>query len=377
MPNVIDLFSGAGGLSLGAARAGFNVIAAVENDKFAIDTHTRNFPNVEHLQQDISVLTATEIRSQVKINNNDLLGVIGGPPCQGFSSMGNQNIYDQRNGLFSKFFEIVAELHPDFYLAENVPGILNKKYDELRTAALKKPDGYNKLPPLTLQAFDYGAPTFRTRIFFIGYRSDLGRTLTEQDFIEARVPKSVTPVVEDALRGLPNRIRYSKNRTGQRLMEENYLTDKSLEEDYFHSRVMGHIPDGVGHKSSIVDYLTHGIVSGCFFTNHTSEVLDRYKKVKCGKADKVSKSIKLDPKGFCPTLRAGTGPERGSYQAVRPIHYKSSRVITPREAARLQGFPDWFVFQPTIWHSYRQIGNSVSPLVAERIMSVIYQKLTL
>ncbi|MFX7922723.1 DNA cytosine methyltransferase, partial [Acinetobacter baumannii] len=71
--------------------------------------------------------------------------------------------------------------------------------------------------------------------------------------------------------------------------------------------------------------------------------------------------MKLDKLGFCPTLRAGTGPERGSYQAVRPIHPTSPRVITPREASRLQGFPDWFQFHPTKWHSFRQIGNSVSP----------------
>jgi DNA (cytosine-5)-methyltransferase 1 len=377
MPNVIDLFSGAGGLSLGATRSGFNIIGAVENDKFAIDTHTLNFPNVKHLQQDITTLTAIDIKNQVKINNNDLFGVIGGPPCQGFSSMGNQDIYDQRNELFYKFFEIVAELYPDFYLAENVPGILNKKYNELRISALNQLSGYIKLSPLTLYAFDYGAPTFRTRIFFIGYRKDLGSSLTEQDFIDAKVPKNTTPAVEEALRGLPNRIRYSKSHSGQRLIDGNYLSNRSLQKNFFHSRVIGHIPIGVGHQSSIDNYLSYGIVSGCFYTNHTSEVRDRYRKVKCGKADKISKSIKLEPQGFCPTLRAGTGPERGSYQAVRPLHYKSPRVITPREAARLQGFPDWFVFQPTIWHSFRQIGNSVSPLVAERIMSVIYQKLTL
>jgi DNA (cytosine-5)-methyltransferase 1 len=78
--------------------------------------------------------------------------------------------------------------------------------------------------------------------------------------------------------------------------------------------------------------------------------------------------VKLDPEGYCPTLRAGTGPDRGSFQAVRPIHYLRPRVITPREAARLQGFPDWYQFDQTKWHSFRQIGNSVSPLVAEVVL---------
>ena len=92
--------------------------------------------------------------------------------------------------------------------------------------------------------------------------------------------------------------------------------------------------------------------------------------------DRISKSTRLDPQGFCPTLRAGTGPEKGSFQAVRPIHYQYSRVITPREAARLQGFPDWSKLPDTIWHGFRQIGNSVSPIAAERVLSAIFQKLT-
>lgn len=78
---------------------------------------------------------------------------------------------------------------------------------------------------------------------------------------------------------------------------------------------------------------------------------------------------------FCPTLRAGTGPEKGSFQAVRPIHYDEPRVINSRKAARLQGFPDWFKLPPTIWHSFRQIGNSVSPIAAEAVLKVIYDHL--
>ena len=87
-----------------------------------------------------------------------------------------------------------------------------------------------------------------------------------------------------------------------------------------------------------------------------------------GEMDKISRASRLDPNNFCPTLRAGTGKDRGSFQSVRPIHYSAPRVIAPREAARLQGFPDWFLFHPTKWHSFRQIGNSVSPIVSEAIL---------
>lgn len=108
-------------------------------------------------------------------------------------------------------------------------------------------------------------------------------------------------------------------------------------------------------------------------TIHTDEVINRYKKLSFGETDKISRSQRLNPNGFCPTLRAGTGSDKGSYQAVRPIHPTQARVITPREAARLQGFPDWFRFHPTKWHSFRQIGNSVSPLVAEAMLLPLYK----
>ena len=116
-------------------------------------------------------------------------------------------------------------------------------------------------------------------------------------------------------------------------------------------------------------------VSGFLGTVHGAEIAGRYAGVETGKSDPVSKSPRLDLDGFCPTLRAGTGPDRGSFQAVRPLHPTEARVITPREAARLQGFPDWFQFDPTKWHSFRQIGNSVSPILAERIFAVIARAL--
>lgn len=95
-----------------------------------------------------------------------------------------------------------------------------------------------------------------------------------------------------------------------------------------------------------------------------------------GKKDAISKAVRLAADGFCPTLRAGTNREKGSYQAVRPIHHILPRVITPREAARLQGFPDWFVFHRTKWHSFRQIGNSVSPIVAEFLLKAVLDHLS-
>lgn len=115
LPNVIDLFAGAGGLSLGAARAGFNVSAAVEIDTHAIESHRINFPNTVHIQRDIMSLTGQELLQIAGVQECELAGIIGGPPCQGFSNIGHGNVADMRNRLFVKFFELIEELQPAFF----------------------------------------------------------------------------------------------------------------------------------------------------------------------------------------------------------------------------------------------------------------------
>ena len=144
-----------------------------------------------------------------------------------------------------------------------------------------------------------------------------------------------------------------------------------LPSSFFNDRAQSHIPHGVGDEFAIDAFNEAGYTSGCFGTVHGPDIAARYHNLKPREKDPISKSVRLDFDGFCPTLRAGTGSDKGSYQAVRPIHPSQPRVITPREAARLQGFPDWFLLHPTKWHSFRQLGNSVSPIVAERILTAI------
>lgn len=379
MPAVIDLFAGAGGLSLGAARAGFDVIAAVELDSHAISSHITNFPHTTHIQKDIMTLSGAELLSLSGIRIDQLTGIIGGPPCQGFSSIGHGDVNDMRNLLFVKFFKLVGELQPAFFVAENVPGIMNDKYSQIREEAFKYIKNYTLLSPIRINANEYGAPTTRTRIFFIGYRKDIRiNPLTVEDIENMKVPTAERTTVRSALEGLPSNIHYSANCSGEKKIEKNYLISNInyTQSQFFYRRVTGLLPDNVGNKEYINLYFHKHIVNGCLPTKHSSKVRKRYAKLEYGQQDKISKSVKLNPDGFCPTLRAGTGPEKGSFQAVRPIHFEFSRVITPREAARLQGFPDWYKLPETIWHSFRQLGNSVSPIVAERILSAIYQKLT-
>lgn len=365
----IDLFAGVGGLSLGAARAGFDVKLAVENDKHAMAAHAINFPKTRHLSADVSTLTGAELLKEAGLEAGQLDVLMGGPPCQGFSIIGNRNVDDPRNDLFSKFFDLVTEARPKIFIAENVCGILDEQYQATLELALHSVEGtYKLLPPLVIKASDYGAATVRKRVFFIGYLPNEVCDFSHADFERRKVTDIVT--VSEALTGLPVRVNDDWIEE-----KESWRQIADLDRTTFFNKASGEIPSNVGDLGSLFLYRNHHIVSGCFGTRHTNVVRNRYDKLAHGEKDAISKSVRLNPMGLCPTLRAGTAADRGSYQAVRPIHHSEARVITPREAARLQGFPDWFQFAPTKWHSFRQIGNSVSPIVGEAITSVVRKKI--
>jgi DNA (cytosine-5)-methyltransferase 1 len=361
---VIDLFSGIGGFSLGAARAGFQLLAAVDNEPRASKAFAVNFHGCKQLHEDIVQLTGARLRNLAGIEKRTVHGVIGGPPCQGFSRIGRRAPSDPRNFLFDHFFRLVGEIRPWFYVAENVQGILDAPFKSLVAKAISRLKGYRHLPPLILKSSDFGAPTSRQRVLFIGYKPQYFNDLMTTDFSPPAHIKNVT--VEMALQGLRRKIdpAWQKEPEGWRRLTKR---NRGL----FWDRIYGEVPHGIGDPHSLKRLNTEGRVSGCLGTNHTKKIIKRFTSLKEGFVDGPSRAVRLERKGFCPTLRAGTGPERGSFQALRPIHPTEPRVITPREAARLQGFPDWFLFDATKWHSFRQIGNSVSPILAEQIMRVI------
>lgn len=367
---IVDLFAGGGGFSLGAARAGFNLAASVEIDRFANETHARNFPNTRHLPLDVSTLTGADLLRSAGLKKGELAGLIGGPPCQGFSSIGRRNPEDSRNSLFAHFMRLVSETRPAFFVAENVPGILDERNKLLIAEALSLlPKSYRLLAPTKVRASDFGAPTTRTRVFFVGYDPAKCSSLTTDIFVPpaGQLPTSVGV----ALAGLPIEIDPAWQTEEQAWRAVKKMHSKS----FFYSKAQGELPEGLGDPFAIHAFFKRGQTSGCFGTRHADTIAERYGRLKPKEVDKISKSIRLDPNGFCPTLRAGTGSDRGSYQAVRPIHPTEARVITPREAARLQGFPDWFALHGTKWHSFRQLGNSVSPIVAEAVLSQIFERL--
>lgn len=366
----IDLFAGVGGFSLGAARAGFDVRLAVEIDKHAAHAHRSNFPKSGHIEDDILKYSGTDLLTAAGLVKGQLDLLIGGPPCQGFSTMGKQNVNDPRNTLFGKFFSFVNEMEPTVFVAENVMGILDDKYTAIRKSAFESiKSKYEMIEPLVISASDWGVPTSRKRVFFIGMKKKSELELAAIDF---RPNPNCAPVfVKDALYGLPKIFPHWKSN------DEGLREVKTRMDSEYWLSITSKIPKNVGHHESISNYQDRQIVSGCLGTMHSENVKTRYANLRPNQTDVVSRSRRLDLNGFCPTLRAGTGPDKGSFQAVRPIHPTSARVITPREAARLQGFPDWFYFSPSKWHSFRQIGNSVSPILAEKVLSIINEKMQL
>lgn len=366
-PTVIDLFAGVGGLSLGAARAGCDVKLAVEIDGNAVKGHSVNFPSTKHCQADLSLMTGRELLREAGLKGVD--GLIGGPPCQGFSSIGRRDSSDPRNQLYLHFFELVSQVRPAFFVAENVPGILTESNRPLLNQALSIVDSsYHLVGPIKIKASAVGAATTRTRVFFIGVRSgswvpSIANTI--ESFADSGIGETR---VKEALLGLPESVGSNWRDDGF----DYWARLSARYEGWFYSKLYDEVPLGVGDPAAIERLRREDEVSGCVGTIHQERVKARYGSLKPGEVDKISKSTKLDPNGFCPTLRAGTGSDKGSYQAVRPIHPYQPRVITPREAARLQGFPDWFQFDQTKWHSFRQIGNSVSPLVAEYLLKCVF-----
>jgi DNA (cytosine-5)-methyltransferase 1 len=251
------------------------------------------------------------------------------------------------------FFRLVAGLRPKFFLMENVRGLGFGRNGRVLEEGLDLVRGnYKLLGPKLLDSADFGAATKRPRLFVMGFNTDRMPQVTANDLeAEKREPATVM----DAICDLQDAAFESTDNEGFDLWRHD---TKAVISSYAafsrrNSRLF------TGHRRTV----------------HAKETIDRFAAVTPGQRDAVGKHPRLEWAGQCPTLRAGTGSERGSYQSVRPIRPSEARVITVREAARLQGFPDDFIFHPTIWHSFRMIGNSVSPILAKTLFSIIASRL--
>lgn len=315
--NCISLFSGGGGLDLGAYRAGFESRFVSDLMKAYTATIKHNLPHVKVYNDDAMKLTAEKIR-QISEVKGDVDLTIAGPPCQSFSIMGSRKaLEDPRGKLTIKYFELIAGLHPKAFLFENVPGLLNVN-DGCDFANLWKyiaeTTSYT-LYKTVLKATDFGVPQIRERLFIIGFRPDI-------DSSTFKFP--LKPTVSK-VRNFP-----------------------------------AVVPSGMALEG--VDGLPNHEIRV-----HTEAVRRRFEKVPQGKRDRGSYCDRIDPALPSHTILIGS-----SHGGARPhIHPTEPRVLTVREAARIQSFPDWYEFGGSRTEQYRQVGNAVPPLLAFEVVNQI------
>ncbi|MEO0836927.1 MAG: DNA cytosine methyltransferase [Cyanobacteria bacterium J06642_3] len=375
-PIAVDLFAGAGGMTLGFEQAGFDVLAAVELDPIHASVHEYNFPFWTTICKSVSDTSAQEIRAKSAIGDRDIDVVFGGPPCQGFSLMGKRDLKDDRNSLVFNFLRLVLDLRPKYFVMENVRGITIGKQKQILNQIIKKfrASGYQVVQnPQVLNAAHYGVPQNRQRLFLLGCRQGLKlpgypRPQTAPVIKESlRKNLSTTPTVAEAIGDIPEVNHYPE------LKIRDWVVANHGQPSEYASKLR--------HPALVEDNYAYGrvynrqLLTCSRRTKHTEETIARFATTIPGKSDRISHFHRLDLNGLCITLRAGTASNRGAFTSPRPIHPVTPRCITVREAARLHSYPDWFRFHATKWHGFRQIGNSVPPLLAQAIATEILQAL--
>jgi DNA (cytosine-5)-methyltransferase 1 len=366
-PIAVDLFAGAGGMTLGFEQAGFDILASVEIDPIHCAIHKFNFPFWTVICKSVEETTGKEIRNSSQIANQEIDVVFGGPPCQGFSLIGKRSFDDPRNSLVFHFIRLVVELQPKFFVLENVKGITVGKHKEFIAEIINQftESGYQiDANYQVLNAANYGVPQNRERLFLLGAREDLELPKYPEKMI---FPNLKSPTVWDALQDLPVIENYPE------LYQQDWiLTEFSKPSNYAKKlRNLATAKNNYAYKRQYdLTLLTSSLRS-----KHSPESMERFASTPHGKIESISRFHKLDPHGLCNTLRAGTPSNKGAFTSPRPIHPFIPRCITVREAARLHSYPDWFRFHPTKWHGFRQIGNSVPPLLAQAVAEEIIRVL--
>ncbi|MBR1470035.1 MAG: DNA cytosine methyltransferase [Lachnospiraceae bacterium] len=367
--NVIDLFAGCGGLSTGFEMAGYKIPLAVEKDEWASETYKKNHKKTKVVTADITqVQDLDELlpRKNIKID-----GIIGGPPCQGFSLSGHRDKKDPRNSLFMEFVRFVRHFKPKFFVMENVTGILSmqtKSGELVKDVILNEYDaaGYN-VEIFILNAAEFGVPQSRIRVFFIGLRKDIPydkEKLEPKGFLFG--DEQIT--IEQAIMDLP----LISAGEGEEVAE--YPGEPQNEYQRWvrsgSSAVYNHI--AMRHTARLVERFSH-----IEYGQSVADVAQEYQQRQRGAADKISgkvysqNNMRPYPNKPSPTVPA-------SFQS-NFVHPYINRNYTAREGARLQSFPDTYIFcgkRTTMsWEKnisqYQQIGNAVPPLLAKGIAESI------
>lgn len=346
----IDIFSGAGGMSIGARAAGIDVRVAVEIDKYAALTYANNHPDTIVLNDDVRNVQLSNV---IKFKQKDIKVLFGGPPCQGFSTSNqkNRNKENENNWLFKEYVRQVKELRPDWVIVENVTGIINTENGYFFESIIKN---LNKLGYTTnwsiLNAADFGVPQVRNRVFIVGSLNGV-----EYRFPSPSVKKHLS--VDEAISDLPNLS------SGDNF---EYLKYNGKPNNSFQRKM---------RKYSKFSY--NNLV-----TANTKLVLKRYKYIpQGGNWQNIPPRLMKNYKDFS---RCHTGIYHrlnaelpsvvlGNYRKNMLIHPHEDRGLSVREAARIQTFPDTFHFYGSIGFQQQQVGNSVPPLLAEKIFKSIIE----
>lgn len=344
----IDVFSGSGGLSLGAEMAGIDVKYAIEIWPSAAATYKKNHPKAIVLNDDIK-----SIEPRRAIKDNNIFIIMGGPPCQGFS-MSNQrwrSMDNPQNQLFKHFVRFVHDLQPDWFLFENVSGIINMDGGEAIKMIAKcfAELGYNISAPTILWANDYGVPQKRNRCFIVGNRVGIDFSFPKPYGVNVTVKEAIDDLpilksgdnIEKTSYRLPKKecSKYAKlMRTNSKYATQNQVT---LNSDLILERY-SYIPQG-GNWKNIPERLMNN------YSDKTRCHSGIYKRLK---SDEPSVVI-------------------SNYRKMMLIHPEQDRGLSVREAARLQSFPDDFYFEGPISHIQQQIGNAVPPLLAKAVVQQI------
>lgn len=350
--NVVDLFSGAGGLSRGFMDAGFNVILGIDFDDAALKTFKANHGDAEVMKIDLfNHDNLKQITNYLDEKNVKIDVLVGGPPCQGYSLAGPRNEQDDRNTLYEAMVKFANLVKPKVVVLENVPGLLTLFEGK---GAQRIVDDFSDLGYVmkkkVLYAPEYGVPQIRKRVFFVGVSPEYGEFeyptpfLDKDYFITCEDAISDLPSLEhevgsdEAEYEMPPQTMYQKIMRSNSIKLYNHLGTRH-EEKTVH--LISMVPEGKNYKALPSPYNT------MFKYN---EALTRYHSKK-------------------PSLTINTG-HRSHF------HYKWNRIPTVRESARLQSFPDDFIFYGNKSQQYRQVGNAVPPLLGKAVALQIKKLLT-
>ncbi|MDP3146008.1 MAG: DNA cytosine methyltransferase [Bacteroidota bacterium] len=343
--NVIDLFSGCGGFSYGFEEAGFKVVLGVDNNDPALNTFKKNHKHASVLNADLSTIsTLNEIVKLVKGKEIDV--IIAGPPCQGFSLTGSRKEEDERNTLFYSVFNLAKKVKPKAIIIENVPGIATLYGGKAKDGILNKFKelGYT-FNFKELFAPDYEVPQIRRRMFFVGLKKEFGTfefpkpVLKPETYNTCEIAIADLPSLEGEL-GKEESVYKSAARTPYQKKMRNGSKVLYNHVSTVHTphviNVISQVPEGGNHKD---------LPPGVGDSRRFNEAWTRYH------SKKPSKTIDTGHRNH--------------------FHYKYHRVPTVRESARLQSFPDEFIFTGTKTQQYRQVGNAVPPLLGYHIAKTL------